>query len=310
MTRSFEVAAQARPTAAGETMSDAIAEEVTALVRERGIQFQRGEVRPYFRRIARLQAALTLPVVPAPLRYSAILLKCLYSLWNFIVDDAVDRDRATGELDASMVFIVTGSAVPQSGACAVLQRIADITPGGRVDRASALGFDLLEVTHGLCYEHLVNSAPGIATTFEYRRYSTMTASLKVLLDIDWMFCEARFEPVVYRTLREAYDELTCAVKYASDIGTLRREVHDEDSMNLLRILARGATTQEGREPTRDDALAQAQTFTEDVAHLCRAHLQRAEELFSRAAEVDARGVLQTMTQVSEVYLSGVDPFFS
>lgn len=285
-------------------MNESIAREAAALVEEASLPFQRGEPLGFLRKMTQLGRALTLPIVPVERARTAILLKVLYSLWNVLVDDEIDRQGTAAELDASMAYL-SGRGEASSGASAVLERMARLVPAGRISRLDALGFDLWEVASGLGYELFINRNPGLATPFEYRRYSTVTASMKVDLDIDCLLAASPPRQPVYRMLREAYDELGAAVKLAGDIGTARREVHDEDNMSLLRILA----GQADRGAAAEEVLAAALRHRGEVEALARAHLRRAVELFSSVPEMDPGAVVHTVERIVEVYASGVDPFF-
>ncbi len=290
------------------TRIEAIAQEVASLLRAGDVVFHRGDPLVYSRRLARLNTALTLPIVPAERLHSAVLAKVLYAAWNLVVDDELDRMRTTRSLDSAIVFLLDGRGA-ERGATTLLTRLAELTPGGSIRRQDPLGIDLWEVVQGLNFECFINHSPALGTPMEYRRYSTMTASLKVLLDVDCLFASEVPEPAVYRALREVYDELTCAVKLAGDVGTLRREVHEEDNVNLLRILA--LPTEDGIAGGRppEDVLASAMRFKEQVCSWSRGHMRRAVEVSDQLGSPDVRRVLATVERIVETYLSGVDPFF-
>lgn len=293
--------------AAGDVES--IAEETLELVRANGIAFRRGEPLDYFRRLARLGAALTLPIVPPASLRRSVFLKVLYPLWNIVVDDEIDRDGTTRELNASVAFLIAAPA-PASAAGAILARFADLLPDGSLSRSSAVGFGVWEAVHGFAYEHFINKNPALATPFEYRRYSTMTASLKLFLDIDLGLADRVPGAPVRRRLRQAYDDLSCAIKLASDIGTLRREVHEENSMSLLRILAGSGERQDPfTERQANEAVAEALRFKDEVAALAHAHMRSARQMCGEAPEVDTSAVLTAVGKIVDVYASGIDPFF-
>lgn len=288
-----------------------VAAEVADLVREKKIPFLRGEPRAYFGRIAKLASGLTLSIVPPERARDTILLKALYTLWNIVVDDEIDRAGTTRELDASTVFLLTGSsstAASDARASSILERMKQILPGGSLDRSRPLGFDLWEIIHAFTYEHFTNKSPERATELEYQRYSTMSASLKVFLDID-LVSNAPLPAADYRGLRLAYDDLSCAIKLSSDIGTVRREIQQEDSMNLLRILAEGRKARRESAGSEEDALTGALRFRDEVAAKARAHLTAAEERFEALPDVGAQRVLGVVRRVVEVYTAGEDPFF-
>lgn len=287
---------------------EAMALEVSSLIREGGISFQRGEPLAYVRKLARLNSALTLPIVPSERHKSAVLAKVLYATWNIVVDDEMDRTKTTHGLDDAIAFLL-GRRDTRSGPNALLWRLAELTPGGSIRREEPLGIDLWEVVQGLNYEWFLNHSPEMGISTEYRRHSTMTASLKVLLDVDCLFSRSVLEPSAYRALREAYDEMTCAVKLAGDVGTLHREVHEEDNVNLLRILARSGDAGGSTGGSPDEQMASALRFKEEVSAWSRGHMKRATEYLCGIGSLDATGVLAAVGRIVEVYLSGVDPFF-
>lgn len=292
---------------------ESIAQQTADVVRAGGLSFRRGDPLEHMRKLARLNAALTLPLDHGSRARDAVLLKVLYTLWNYTIDDQVDHEHTTAGLDASTVFLLRGAPDPGGSsdpACKILDMMSTLLPAGALSRAKPIGFDLCEVLHGLNHEWFINRNRSRSTVFEYRRYSTMSASLKVLLDIDWTLADRTPDDSTYRTLREAYDELTLAVKLASDIGTLRREVHDEDNLNMLLILAGSAAPHE-RTASRDPEkiMADALRHRDDVAAWALGHLGRASALFGQVDVLDASTVLDAARRIVEVYISGVDPFF-
>lgn len=295
----------------GDVDVEGLAAEIAALIVTAGVPFHRGEPTSYFRRLSRLHVGLTLPIVPPSRARDAVFLKLLYSLWNIVVDDQIDRSGDASEVDASIVFLSGLEAEERhrrTPAGIILGRMAEIVPSGKIGRLDALGFDLWEVVNGLCYEHLINKSPSHATVAEYRRYSTMTASVKVLLDIDLSLAASPLDRKTCRALREAYDEATLALKLASDIGTLEREIHDEDNLSLLRILSE-ADAAPASPQRRDELVSEALRFKDSVLGLSREHWARAVSLFEGVSRVDTSGVVRALRWIIESYSGGADPFF-
>jgi hypothetical protein len=149
------------------------------LLRSNNIRFLRGEPVSYCHHLAQVKDAVTLPLVAPDHRRDAVFMKVLYGIWNLVVDDEIDRDGTSAALDASLAFLM--AMPPQLLQCSdpirtILDRMAKITPTGRISRSDPVEFDLWEVAHGLCYELLINRHPARATPFEYLRYSTMRFS--------------------------------------------------------------------------------------------------------------------------------------
>lgn len=287
-----------------------IAWESDVLLRSNAIRLVRGEPLDYCRRLARMSDTMTLPIVLPSRRRDAVFLKVLYAIWNIILDDEIDRDGTAAGLDASLTFLMAKpeeAAAYPPGACAVLHMMAKFLPGGKLLRSDPIGFNLWEVGHGLCYEIYLNHNRNRATKFEYLRYSVMTASLKIFLDIDCMWAKRPLDAGTYATLREAYDELTRAIKLASDVGTLWREVYDEDNMNYLRILA--GQFRETNVLSAESAMGDALRYRDEVTRLARTHLMAAQCLFVNAQDIDASELLNSGASIVEAYSSGADPYF-
>src|SRR5262249_11107996 len=162
--------------------------------------------------------------------------------WNIIVDDEMDRDGKKRELDNSAHVLVARSLgtlaeTSDSSAARVLAHVLLSLPDTSEERRWAIELDWWELVTAFNYEYYSNRSRRLANSAEYRRYSTMTISVKMHLDIDLAFSDVDLNDDVYRKLRVAYDHLSQAIKYASDIGSLRRELVDEDNLNVVRIVA-------------------------------------------------------------------------
>jgi hypothetical protein len=293
-----------------------LAQIVVDMIQRHGISFVRGEPRDYFTRLSRVNAGLTLPVVaPADLP-EVVLLKNLYVLWNFIMDDEMDREGTRTNLDASIGFLLGDASAEraESDAVKVLTSIFSRLPNRRPDDEAALRFDLWEVVHGLNYEYYINRSARLANSLEYGKYSTMTASVKVLLDVDCMACPRPIGHEPYSKLRLAYEHLTLAIKYSSDVGTLRRELTEEKNLNAVRIraaeehlldLAYSVSSPEEYE----SVLGRVRPVMDEVRNIAKRHFDAALRLLSSVPSVDSTLVLQTVASLIQPYNAGEDPFF-
>ena len=177
---------------------------------------------------------------------TVVLLKNVYALWNCTVDDEIDREARRDELERERAAAgdVQLRQAPSTAEEARRRCCRSSSPRIPVDRGGGEEFvplpDLLEVIHGFRYEHLINRSPRLANSVEYGRYgATMTASFKVHLDIDMARSVARRSaPGPTETLRIAYDLFSTALEVRlRRIGSLRRELADEDNLNSVRIHA-------------------------------------------------------------------------
>jgi hypothetical protein len=142
----------------------------------------------------------------------------------------------------------------------------------------------------------------------------MTASVKVHLDVDCLFASASPSDTEYARLRQAYDHLTLAIKYASDIGSLRRELLEENNLNSVRILAAEAgvwplSRLVGSDDECDGALRSMSPMVEEVKRLAEAHLEKAREISRGVPAIDTSRVLDTVSKIVRPYARGEDPFF-
>jgi hypothetical protein len=226
----------------------AVADNVAHLIDLHGVRFTRGTPQQYFKQLGNLSAMLTLPIVAEAARAQVLLLKNLCNLWNIIVDDELDQERKHGHLDASVELLLSYSRGQQpvsgldSSAARVLNEVLTRLPTADDPHKQGLRemffFDLWEEVNGFRYEDFINRVTWAATLEEYGKYSTMTASLKHFLDLDCLFAEQPPSASAYRQLREAYEHFGRSVKFASDLGTLKRELLEEDNLSVIHILAR------------------------------------------------------------------------
>lgn len=295
------------------------ASEIASFIAEQGVRFDRGEPLRYFSHISRISLGLTLPMIAPHDVARVIAIKNLCTLWNIIVDDEIDRLRTRHNLDSSMRMVLaqaSGSPLvdPGSEAARTLGRMFALLPGDREQEREALYFDLLELMNGFGYEYNINRLPKLASSVDYCRYSTMTASIKTHLDIDWMFASAPLPRESYAKLRAAYDHLSMAIKFSSDIGTLRREILEEENLNLVRIMAAesgiidlSVKISEERYGIETDAM---RGVVAEIARMASTNLASARSILSGLVEVDARPIIETVEAIVRPYLAGQDPFFA
>lgn len=291
--------------------------EMVDFIERHGIRFSRGDARAYYKYETRMHAGLTLPFVSPDQRSEIVRLKNLYALWNVVLDDEIDRTGARTNLDASLALLAGRSncslrEAGTSDAATILAYLFARIPATQPRARDALRFDLWEVANGLVYEFYINTWREFATLSEYCRYSAMTASLKPYLDIDWMFSQATVDAETYKKLRLAYEHFSLALKYSSDIGTFRRELLEENNLNIVRIRA----AEEGI--LRIDQAVAAEQYGEiarrmrsifaDVAKMADDNMSAARAILKGISALDTSSVVDTISHVIRTYTTGHDTY--
>jgi hypothetical protein len=297
-----------------------VAERVARFIESNGIRFERGTPRQYFTQLGLLSASLTLPIVPEEQMATVLLLKNYCNLWNIVVDDEIDREGRKEQLDASTQVLLSRSRneVPASLGYSAARTLDEVLTALPTDPAKAhlrevLYFDLWEEMNGFRYEYCINKVGAAANPLEYGKYSTMTASIKHFLDLDCLFATHVPEPASYRLLRKGYEHFGLAVKFASDLGTLKRELLEEDNLNSVRILAQeaGITSLEGKlesEAQYDALLPSLVPVFDKVRQLATDNLEAARLVLANVPGVETRPLLKSISGLIETYRKR-DPFF-
>lgn len=302
--------------------ASSIGDEIAEFIRTHGIHFERGNPRQYFEQIAHVSASLTLPIVPAERLRTLVLLKSFYSLWNIVVDDEMDRAEGTRHhLDSSIQLLLRrsrGEPGPLPGATAGAATLDAILSQVPQDAASAplrelLYFDFWELMTGFCFEYAINKERWAANSEEYGKYSTVTAGIKHFFDLDCLFADRTLEPTTYRRLRLGYEQLGLAIKFASDMGSLKRELLDEDNLNIIRIRAMESGVPGVERKLENEAQYQAvlptlQPLFEKTRQKAFDNLNTCRELLTGVQGLDTAPFLKAVTAIVETY-SKRDPFF-
>lgn len=221
------------------------ARQLAAYIREHDVPFARGVLEEFFLRVLAVVRGLRVCDVPDHHEDRSLFAKGLFVLWAVVVDDALDRDADRTQLDGSTRWLSTQMhggrmETPPTVAESILADAFESLEG-RVDPAAlqVLRFDMWEQVYGLHYEALIGATPALATTREYGRYSVLVASIKIYVDVDLALSGHALAGADYRRARAVCDELACAIKSASDIGTLGREIA-EGSPNVVALRLRDA----------------------------------------------------------------------
>jgi len=302
----------------------AATDAVVQFITENGLKFERGDPKRFFTTMSQVNAGLTLPIVQEHLS-TLIELKNFYSLWNFLVDDEIDRERRSEHLDTSILVLLhhsrgeSGPAPTRSSSVAkaldiILSRLP--TSPDKAQYREMLYFDLWTLICGFKYEWCINQNPAVANSLEYRKYTTLVGSVLQYLDLDCLFATHPPSAAAYRKLREAYDHLGRALKFSSDIGSLKREVMNEGqnlNLGLVRAaeagLAIGETPGEG-EQKFEAIRSKLHLILEGVRKEATGYLASAQKpLDSISGEVNSQRLMMTVTAMVEQYFKH-DVFFS
>jgi hypothetical protein len=291
---------------------------ISEFITSNHIKFERGDGNPlpFFIELGHWHYLFTLETAREHAG-TLVRLKNLYGLWNALVDDEIDHKGTRHQLDASLQVLLNrmgqGAPAPEKDCDAVRTLNAlftelHATRPSRVHMLEAFHFDLWDLMHGFGYEYSINKLARLANSEEYSKYSTMTASIKQYLDLDCIYAAEYPSAADYRHLRVAYEHLARAIKFASDIGTLKRELRDEDNFNLVRILALEAGLTEIEQRVESDAQYEAlmekqelQDARKEVGERARAELRAAGQHLERAPSVDTKTVLKAVTRFIDKY---------
>jgi hypothetical protein len=280
------------------------------------ISFERGDPQKYFETFSQINAGLTLPIVSPQQRVTVVKLKNFYALWNFLVDDEMDRRGTCRHLDASMQVLLDhsrgvaglseGSRVAELMG-AILKELPVSPSLTRSHLHELLLFDLWAVLSGFKYEYCLGKKPQVANSLEYRKYTTQVATFEHYLDLDCLFADRELAPTTYSQLRKAYEHLGQALKLASDIGSLKRELMEENNLNLVRILAAESGVfrleqKVEREEEFEELRPRLQPTVLEVRRLATEQMEAASALMSPLdAEVDTQLVRKTASRMMQGY---------
>jgi hypothetical protein len=294
----------------------AVAKRTADLVKDNGISFDRGDAHRFFTKLGYLHAQFTLPLVPREHVDTVIHLKNLYGLWNSVVDDEIDQRGGREQLDASLQLLLNLTRGEPSSArdcdavriLAELFRVLQETRPYKERTLEALHFDLWDLMNGFSYEYCITKYARVANSVEYAKYSTMTASIKHYLDFDCLYLAENLSASDYRHLRVGYEHLALAIKFASDIGSLGRELKNEDNFNLVRVLALESGVAGIERRVQSDAEYEALMNQEDlkgviqkVREASQEKLEAARAALALAPSVDTRMVLKGATDFINIY---------
>lgn len=288
-----------------------VSTQVMALMTRHEVPFQRGNVIDFFGVLGPFLEGFTVSSLDHSARLRSARIKYIFTMWNVVVDDDIDRMGSANELLRSLSFLShvarvddhvewTPGTPAQWLLHAMFLELADIAPWASWRH---LVFGVYKHAMGFYYEWLANHYD-MANSAEYTVFSTLTTDLTVYVDIDRVVSGDELRDVDYARLRSACLELSRAVKYASDVGSLEREVVDEANHNFITIRHWESS---GRRPR--DKTEYAREIEESTA-LASEALTRAKRKLAALdpARFDVRPLVESVDEMVSAYLQG-DPFF-
>jgi hypothetical protein len=289
---------------------------ISEFIKSNNITFGRGDPLKFFTQLGHLHYQFTLGVGRAHAD-TLVHLKNLYGLWNAVVDDEIDQHGSRDQLDASLQLMLNRTRGEPTSAkdCdavrtleALFAELDRTLRNNRQHMLKAFHFDMWDLMNGFAYEYCITKVSRLANSEEYTKYSTMTASIKHYLDLDCLYAEEYPSASDYRHLRVGYEHLGRAIKFASDIGSLKRELKNEDNFNLVRILAVESGISEAEQ--RLDNAEQYETLMNQDAmkRVLQEVRERAEKEMNTAREHLARTQSEPLRQDTQTVLKAVTGF--
>lgn len=280
--------------------------ETLKILEKYNISFKRGNPEDYFNLISRVSYGLTLPTVPERFINSAIILKNIYTLWNIWVDDEIDNGEGNSNL---LLSIKTLNERKYKVNVDLMSEL--INPFQEEFLRIRASLDLAEIMNGFLYEYYINETH-LFSTYEYGELSTKTASINYYLDVDILFSNSKSSWTKLPILREAYSIFGKSIKYASDIGSLEREVRNELNLNsvIIHALENSYISLDDIYSTQNYStllvkLSDSITF---VKNLSSKNLDKGMVLINKL-DVDVNVFKSTVKSIVSTYLSQKDPFF-
>jgi terpene synthase-like protein len=276
------------------TVEDAVVATRAITVRVGLHDLRRGPVDAHLRLFTELNRGLTLwPLIDDDRREPALVLKNLYALWFMAIDDCIDRDGSVRELDDSTVILLEPTDSPGTVCGALLREVMRLALRMN-DDVTPLTVALSEVLTSLRYEHACRAHPYLAEAERFLTHSSTTFGLRTCLAIDVLAAGDTLAETQVRTLGRVYDELSIALRCASELASIERD-REDGTLNLIEIWRINGVSG-GEDELRRRA--------ED---LVRRHVARAQRL---AAGVDVLGLADVVASAVRLAstLSEIDVF--
>lgn len=220
-------------------------EFLSSYVESLSVPLRRESPKKFATRLINSFTLFALPLVPHDLFSQSLKIKCLYGLWNTVLDDRIDCDQEGQEEIIDTLAIVTGflrnDRVKWSTTTGhVMFDFLDLfsripwKPNTKIAR-DLLCFDLLRITNAFNYERIAQNESNMTTLTEYMEFSPSTIDLRALVDVDLGFAVTEISPHTIAAIREVFMFLGIALRLSNDIFTLTRESRSEKSLNSAAI---------------------------------------------------------------------------
>lgn len=279
---------------------------ILQLIEDLNIDFERGDPVKYFSSLSKLFMGLTLPFVKNSEK--AIYLKNVFTLWNTVIDDAIDRHRSRLELDSSINFLISGTEETEAKSVPLLKiMLKDM--GRYLEIAKQ---DLLELLVGLNAEFLMNQNMQFATLSLYTNQSTNTTSIHYLLDTDLALSKSELSTEELSNLRAAYRQFAIAIKYSSDLGSFEREFTNEQNLNylLIKLIQEGDfSATELFSVSLDQVKSKAEPYFEELRELVRTKFQKGLALLNKVSTLETSSFSKAISGIIVQNSQEEDLFF-
>ncbi|MEX1369100.1 MAG: hypothetical protein AB1Z98_38590, partial [Nannocystaceae bacterium] len=192
-----------------------VSTRVMELMARHDVPFQRGDVVDFFGVLGPFLERFTVSPLDHPAGLQSARIKYIFTIWNVVVDDDIDRVGSASELLRSLTFLSHVARVddhlqwiPSTPAQwllhAVFLELLDVAPW---ESWRHLVFDVYKHAMGFYYEWMANHY-GLPNSAEYAVFSTLTTDLSVYVDIDRVVSGDDVRDVEYARLRSACMELS------------------------------------------------------------------------------------------------------
>lgn len=229
--------------AANDQIMEEIQEFLNSYVKEHSVPLKREKPREFAIRLVKTFTLFTLPLVPDVLVVDSLRTKCLYGLWNTVLDDRIDCDQEGREdlIDTINVILECFSRKEMHSETVIgctMKNFLDLFlafPAGpnRDTAEEFLLLDLLRTTNAFNYERIASTKHDTATLTEYIEFSTSTIDVRTLLNVDLALIQKKINPFTIGVLREVYKLFGMAFRFFNDLATLEREFYSEKSLNSV-----------------------------------------------------------------------------
>jgi hypothetical protein len=277
------------------------------------------DIDKYINSVTTLNYGLTLSFVSKDDIQEILFIKNLYAIWNIIVDDDIDVLRSTKELEASEYIInntvnnqrIINNIKNESLSAEILNFILNKIKNNYFKEWFI--FDISEILKALRYEYMTNKNLLTVNSFEYTRHAPLTASPIAYLDIDLASLGTFEDFSLYSKLRLACHYLSIGIKYASDIGTLKRELENESNLNIVIIKALEKKLIDSELLTKknlnlDKIKLKLSSTINEIKEECLEYFLKGKSVLN-TLPIETTGYINQIKNLIDLYLKEIDNFY-